>query len=158
MALVTPPLVTTQQPASATAKPSSPMAAGDIGSIFFGMMGTPFQSETVTSLFRMVDAALRQQRNVTVWTCGHATGLSQTSMVRPPDLFLPDQAAGPTTADLIRSLMRKHPGRLDWLVCRYCMEERGNTQQIAEASIKIPFSFQHYLSAADIALVLGVKA
>ena len=63
------------------------------GSVFFGMMGTPFRSETVTSLFRMVDAALRQGRHVTVWNCGHATGLSQISLCRPPDLFAPDARA-----------------------------------------------------------------
>lgn len=144
-------------PLSIYAQPT-PVTADSNGSIFFGMMGTPFQSETVTSLFRMVEAALRQQRSVTVWTCGHATGLSQTSLVRPPDQFRPGMLAGQTTSDLIRALKRTHPGRLDWLVCRYCMEERGNTQQIAEVNVKIPFTFQHYLSSADIALVLGVKA
>jgi sulfur relay (sulfurtransferase) complex TusBCD TusD component (DsrE family) len=128
------------------------------GSVFFGMMGTPFRSETVTSLFRMVDAALRQGRHVTVWNCGHATGLSQISLCRPPDLFAPDAPAGTTTATLVQTLKRRYGDQLEWLVCRYCMEERGNTQQIAEAMVKIPFSFQHYLSAADSAMVLGVKS
>ena len=54
--------------------------------------------------------------------------------------------------------MRRYGDQFEWLVCRYCMEERGNTQQIPETKVKIPFSFQHYLSAADSALVLGVKS
>ncbi|WP_027799216.1 hypothetical protein [Paraburkholderia dilworthii] len=131
-------------------------------SIFFGMMGTPFQSETVTSLFRMVDSALSKGHRVTVWNCGYATGLSQSSLIRPPDSFATAETVGgnPTTAEVIQALMRKYggDGRLDWLVCRYCMEERGATQQIPEAKIKIPFTFQHYLSKADVSLVLGVKS
>jgi hypothetical protein len=131
-------------------------------SIFFGMMGTPFQSETVTSLFRMVESALSKGHRVTVWNCGHATGLSQSSLVRPRDSFARTETAGanPTTAEMIQALMRRygHDGLLDWLVCRYCMEERGTTQQIPEAKVKIPFTFQHYLSEADFSLVLGVKS
>ncbi len=128
-------------------------------SYFFGMMGTPFQSETVTSLFRLTEAALAGGHPVTVWTCGHATGLSLTSLVRPRDPLLPagPAAHGATTAQMIQALLRRYGSQLEWLVCRYCMEERGNTQQIAEARVKIPFSFQHYLSAADVSLVLGVK-
>jgi hypothetical protein len=134
----------------------------DRPSFFFGMMGTPFQSETTTSLFRMVEGALRQGHKVTVWNCGHATGLSQFTLVRPRDFLLPpsEAASNFSTAELIQSLFRKHgqDGQLEWLVCRYCMEERGATNQIPEAKVKIPFTFQHYLSAADVSLVLGVKS
>lgn len=131
-------------------------------SIFFGMMGTPFQSETVTSLFRMVESALSKGHHVTVWNCGYATGLSQSSLVRPRDSFARTEtvSANPTTTEMIQALMRRYgqEGLLDWLVCRYCMEERGTTQQIPEAKVKIPFTFQHYLSEADFSLVLGVKS
>lgn len=131
-------------------------------SFFFGMMGTPFQSDTVTSLFRMVESALAAGHAVTVWNCGHATGLSQSTLLRPKDFFAgKDEATfNPDTAQLIQGLFRRYSGRdqLQWLVCRYCMEERGATAQIAEAKVKIPFSFQHYLSAADVSLVLGVKS
>lgn len=144
--------------------PASVDAASGCGlpSFFFGMMGTPFQTDTVTSLFRMVESALEQGHPVTVWNCGHATGLSQVTLARPPDFFAGKEAGDvtPTTAELIQALHRRYhaSGRLEWLVCRYCMEERGTTAQIPEAKVKIPFSFQHYLSAADVSLVLGVKS
>ncbi|MDC8758936.1 DsrE family protein [Janthinobacterium fluminis] len=138
-------------PAGGAAKPS----------FFFGMMGAPFQSDTVTSLFRMVESALSQGHNVTVWNCGYATGLSQTTLVRPRDFFAPPDSAAsnPNTAEMVQALFRRYPdeGRFEWLVCRYCMEERGTVHQIEQAKVKIPFSFQHYLSAADVSLVLGVK-
>lgn len=142
---------------------AGPAPGGELPSFFFGMMGTPFQTDTVTSLFRMVESALEQGHAVTVWNCGHATGLSQVTLARPRDFFAgKDDAAqaNPTTAELIQALHRRYEGsgRLEWLVCRYCMEERGTTAQIPEARVKIPFSFQHYLSAADVSLVLGVKS
>jgi hypothetical protein len=141
----------------------TPQPEGGKPSLFFGMMGTPFQTETTTSLFRMVESALAKGHRVTVWNCGYATGLSQSSLVRPRDSFAApeDQTHNPTTAELIQGLMRRYGGggqKLDWLVCRYCMEERGATQQIPEAKVKIPFTFQHYLSEADVSLVLGVKS
>ena len=135
-------------------------AASGPRSFFFGVMGTPFQSELSTSLLRMVQSALDLQHQVTVWTCGYATCLTQHSLVRPKDSFAAKDAPAThdlTTAQIVQALLAKHSGSLDWYVCRYCMEERGATQQIAEIKIKIPFTFQHYLSAADVSLVLGVK-
>ena len=129
-------------------------------SVFFGGMGTPFQSELTTTLFRMVQSALEMDHQVTVWTCGYATNLTQRSLVRPKDSFAAKDAPGTndlSTAQVVQALMRKHSDKLDWYVCRYCMEERGATQQIDEVQVKIPFTFQHYLSAADVSLVLGVK-
>lgn len=151
-----------EAPQAADAAAPPPSRHGGKASYFFGMMGTPFQSETVTSLFRMVEAALAAGHKVTVWNCGHATGLSQSSLVRPRDFFLPKDAEvhNPTTAELIQALFRRYAAgdQIEWLVCRFCMEERGATQQIPQAKVKIPFTFQHYLSAADVSLVLGVKS
>ncbi|MFP5393284.1 MAG: DsrE family protein [Gammaproteobacteria bacterium] len=129
-------------------------------SFFFGVMGTPFQSELSTTLFRMVQSALDADHQVTVWTCGYATNLTQHSLVRPNDSFAAKDAPARnhlTTAQVAAALLHRHRGKLDWYVCRYCMEERGATQQIPEVQVKIPFTFQHYLSAADVSLVLGVK-
>jgi len=130
-------------------------------SLFFGMVGTPSQTETSTSLFRIVESALKQGHVVTVWTCGHATGLSQTTRVRPRDYFATEdaEAFNPTTAAMIEALFERYgTERLQWLVCRYCAEECGAVDHIPHAQIKIPFSFQYYLSAADVSLVLGVKS
>ena len=127
---------------------------------FFGMVGTPSQTETVTSLFRMTESALSQGHEVTVWTCGHATGLSQTTLVRPRDYFAPKEREdfNPDTGEMIQALFRRHGTRLQWLVCRYCTEECGAVQHIPEVQVKIPFSFQYYLSAAEVSLVMGVKS
>lgn len=130
-------------------------------SFFFGMVGTPSQSETVTSLFRMTESALSQGHSVTVWNCGHATGLSQTTLIRPRDYFAPKQREdfNPSTAEMIQALFRQWGSeRLQWLVCRYCAEECGAVSHVPEVRVKIPFSFQYYLSAAQVSLVMGIKS
>ncbi len=139
------------------AKPSDASAR----SFFFGMVGTPSQTETVTSLFRMTESALQQGHDVTVWTCGHATGMSQTTLVRPRDYFAPKEREdfNPDTGEMIQAMFRRYgKDRLQWLVCRYCTEECGAVQHIPEVQVKIPFTFQFYLSAAEVSLVMGVKS
>ena len=130
-------------------------------SFFFGLMGTPYQSDLTTSLMRMVHEALTQGHEVVVWTCGYGTMLSQRTLIRPPDFFpgkASETSGHPTTSAMIQGLIEYSGGRLKWFVCRYCMEERGAVHQIEEVSIKIPFTFQHYLNKADVPIVLGVKS
>jgi hypothetical protein len=134
-------------------------AGGKTASLFLGVMGTPYQSELATSLFRMVHESLDQGMKVVVWTCGYATMLTQNTLVRPKDLFEPSaRGPNPSTSEMARALLEYSQGRLQWYVCRYCMEERGASQQIEEVQIKIPFSFYHYLNEAETSLVMGVKS
>ena len=138
------------------------MSDSNSKSVFYGLMGTPFQSGLATSLFRMVDETLEQGHNVVVWCCGYGTMLSQTTVERRADIFDVEtdgeSANYPTTAELIQSLFRKAEGKLDWYVCDYCMKERGAVDHIDEVKVKIPFSYYHYLNQSDVSLVLGVKS
>lgn len=132
-------------------------------SIFLGVMGAPYESELCTTLLRLVDAALRQGHPVTVWTCGGATTLTLRSLgdTKPRNLFdlgtERRDATYPSTAALVTALLTMAEGRLQWLVCRHCMEERGATDQISGVVVKPPLRFLHYRDQADTALILGVK-
>jgi len=127
-------------------------------SLFLGVMGTPYQTDLVTSLLRLTEASLRQGVYVTVWTCGYATMLTQLTLVRPHDPAVRPGDPHPTTAGLVQRLIETYPNQLSWYVCRYCMEERGAVDQIPEVEVKIPFSFNTYMTIADKAVVLGVKS
>lgn len=130
-------------------------------SLFIGLMGSPYQSDLTTSLFRLTEEALGQGHQVVVWTCGYGTMLTQSTLVRPPDALAQGDVADvqhPTTAELVQALFRAYPDRIRWYVCRYCMEERGTVAQIPEVEVQIPYSFNTYLTVADQGLVLGVKS
>lgn len=134
----------------------------DSSSLFIGLMGTPYQSDITTSLFRLTEATLSHGHRVTVWTCGYGTMLTQSTLIRPEDAIAPKGASDTlvhmTTAALVQSLFRAYPDQLRWYVCRYCMEERGAVAQIPEIEIQIPYSFNTYLTMADQGLVLGTKS
>ena len=130
--------------------------------IFLGVMGTPYQSELITSLFRIVQEALHQGHEIIVWTCGYATQLTQATVIRRPNMFDRGTALEDThyfaTTELVKSLFDFGEERLDWYVCNYCSEERGATDQIAEVKVKVPWTFNYYLNLADVSMVLGVKS
>jgi len=125
-------------------------------------MGAPYESELCTTIVRMVNQALLIGHDVIVWTCGGATTLTLKSLgeVKPKNLL--DMAMGrevdyPSPAAVMRELLETSEGRLQWLVCRHCMEERGGGEQMAGIKIQPPFKFLEYLNRADVSLVMGVK-
>ena len=123
-------------------------------------MGTPFESDWTTTVFRLIEATLKANKTVAVWTCGYSTQITQKGYVRPADPIHPDSPSKEcayTLTELVESLLQKYPDLLRWYVCRYCMEERGASAQIAGVDILLPFSFNSYLNQADKSLVLGMK-
>jgi sulfur relay (sulfurtransferase) complex TusBCD TusD component (DsrE family) len=132
-------------------------------SLFIGVMGAPYESELSTTVVRMVDEALRQCRRVTVWTCGGATSLTLRALGDSKPRNLLDLATGRTdmhyhsTAALAGELLEMSEGRLQWLVCRHCMEERGAIDQMSGVKIVSAFKFLHHLDQADVSMVMGVK-
>ena len=131
--------------------------------IFIGVMGAPYESELITSLMRMVDESLAQGHRVIVWTCGGATTLTQSALgeVKPRNLLDlgtdRESVEYPSTAALVKGLIKTAQGRLQWYVCRHCMEERGAEGQIPDVKVMPPYKFVEYHSRAEISLVMGVK-
>jgi sulfur relay (sulfurtransferase) complex TusBCD TusD component (DsrE family) len=127
-------------------------------SLFLALIGAPYESDLFTTTVRLADEAVRQRNRVTVWTCGYATALTVLAIgeekprnVQTWDLSYPSPSA------LVTHLLRWADGSLQWLVCRYCAEERGAMAQLAEVRIRPPYEFLSRADAADVSLVLGVK-
>ncbi len=130
----------------------------DRRSLFLGLVGTPYQSDMFTTTTRLADEAIRQDHLVTVWTCGYATALTLRALgeTKPRNPWSWDSAY-PSPSALVRHLIGWADGRLEWLVCRYCADERGTADQIPEVRLQPPGNFQRRALAADVCLVLGVK-
>lgn len=127
-------------------------------SLFLGLVGTPYESDLLTTAVRLAEEAARQDHPVTVWACGYATALTTVDVgptaprnVRHWDTHYPSPAA------LVTHLLHWADGRVTWLVCRYCAQERGATNQMAGIRIRPPYKFLELANAADVSLVLGVK-
>jgi hypothetical protein len=127
-------------------------------SLFLGLIGAPYESDLLTTSVRIAEEAVRQQHQVTMWTCGFATALTATTVgADKPRNALAWDAVFPTPAALAAHLLAWADGRLSWLVCRYCAEERGTMDQMPGARIRPPYEFVQRANAADVCLVLGTK-
>ncbi|HEY0168573.1 MAG TPA: hypothetical protein VGB75_16130 [Jatrophihabitans sp.] len=127
-------------------------------SLFLGLIGAPYESDQLTTALRIADEAVRQQHRVTVWTCGYATALTTAALgpTRPRNANDWD-VRYPSTAALASGLLDWAGDSLDWLVCRYCAEERGTLDQMPGVRVRPPYEFMRRAVAADTSLVFGVK-
>lgn len=125
--------------------------------LMLAAMGAPHASGQTTSLLRLARAALEGDARVRVWTCGYATMLTAASLGEAkPRNVLDWDGDYPSTAALVRGLLAAHPGRAQWLACRFCSEERGAVPHIPEVTVETPMRFGRHVAAASKALFLGV--
>jgi sulfur relay (sulfurtransferase) complex TusBCD TusD component (DsrE family) len=127
-------------------------------SLFLGLVGAPYESDLLTTTVRMAQEAVRQEHRVTVWTCGYSTTLTMVGVgpTAPRDVRSWD-TRHPSPSALVAHLLDWSDGRLQWLVCRFCAQERGAVDQMAGVRIRPPYKFLELAQAADVSLVLGVK-
>lgn len=138
-------------------RPSPAAPAGD-RTLFLALIGPPYESDQLTTALRIADEAVRQEHRVTVWTCGYSTALTTAALgpTRPRNASRWD-ARHPSTAAVVAGLLEWAGDRLEWLVCRYCAEERGTLDQMTAVRVRPPYEFMRRATTADVALVLGVK-
>ena len=125
---------------------------------FIGLIGAPYASDLFTTAVRLAAAAVGQGHHVTVWTCGYATALTQRGMgqTKPRNPWAWEPTT-PSTAARVQRLLGSSDGRLDWLVCGFCAQERGAVDQIPQVRVRPPSGFVRRADAADVCLVLGIK-
>lgn len=127
-------------------------------SLFLALIGAPYESDLFTTTVRLADEAVRQGHLVTVWTCGFSTALTMDTVGdHKPRNVLTWDTRHPSPAALVSRLLRWADGGLQWLVCRYCAEERGTLTQVDGVRIRPPYEFVRRADKADVCLVLGVK-
>ena len=96
-------------------------------SLFLGLIGPPYESDRLTTALRIADEAVRQEHRVTVWTCGYSTTLTAAALGPGKPRNAQTWAVHfPSTSALAADLLDWAGGALEWLVCRYCAEERSS--------------------------------
>ncbi len=95
------------------------------------IMDPPYESATTTTSLRLIDCAIRQGHDVTVFAYEGAVSLSmkaQQPHANPVKGTSVEQEQHPTTKDWVAALFalgRQHGTKLDWINCGLCVDERG---------------------------------
>lgn len=137
------------------------MATGK--TLTLAIMDPPYEKAATTTTFRIVDAALRQGHNVTVFAYEGAVNLTMRAQAPHPNPVKGtsvEQEEHPTTKDWIASLFelaRKQNGKLDWINCGMCTDERGAGEWIEGPRRGSPKDFFEAVNQSDAVLVIPTK-
>jgi tRNA 2-thiouridine synthesizing protein D len=124
------------------------------------IMDGPYESETTTTVMRIVDAALRKGHSVNVFAYEGAVSLSlkdQAQHPNPVKMTNVEQQDHPTTARFIQGLFKMSDGRLNWTNCGMCVDERGATSWIEGPKRGGPADFFKWTQESTNTLVIGTR-
>ncbi|MFD7909687.1 MULTISPECIES: hypothetical protein [unclassified Streptomyces] len=125
--------------------------------VLMTLMGSPYESDIVTSALRLSQSLLESGAKVHVWACGYATMLTQQGLgdSKPRNLAA-WSTEYPSTVTVIQEMLRAFPGRFHWYACRFCSDDRGAVAHIPEVPLRAPTKFAEHVAAAGKTLYLGV--
>ena len=129
----------------------------------FALMDAPFESERTTTFFRLLAIAASRGYEVDVFAYEGAVHLAFAQQ-RPHGngMHGTDTAAEnhPLPKDWLRELIalaRQHGGRIDWINCGLCVDERGVMEAIEGTRRGSPADFWAAAKASTNTLTIGTR-
>jgi tRNA 2-thiouridine synthesizing protein D len=131
-----------------------------MATITIALMDPPYETETTTTAFRIIDAALRKGHRVNVFAYEGAVNLTmaeQAPHANPVKGTSVEEEQHPTTKDWAAALFRAYPDRLAWVNCGLCVDERGAGNWIEGPTRGSPKEFAEWVETSDNTLVIPAK-
>src|SRR5437773_4210320 len=126
----------------------------DKKTLAFLLMDAPYESARTTTAFRLIDAAARRGHDVTVFCYEGAVALSFAKQAPHPNAVHGrdvTQEDHPNPKDWIAALVaqaERTGGRLTWINCGLCVDERGVGEVVAGVGRGGPVHFWKAAGAA----------
>jgi len=126
------------------------------------LMDPPYESENLTTAFRILAAAARRGHKINVFAYEGAAGLAFARQAAHPNPVHGKNLAEenhPTTKDQVVALMalaEQNGGKVDWVNCGMCVDERG-VGEFAAGRRGSPADFHAFCETADNVLAIPVK-
>jgi tRNA 2-thiouridine synthesizing protein D len=129
----------------------------------FALMDPPYESENLTTVFRILDAAARRGHDINVFAYEGASALAFCKQAPHPNPVHGKNLAEenhPTTKDQVAALLacaEANGGKVDWVNCGMCVDERGVGEFVAGTRRGSPADFHAFVEASDNVLVVPTK-
>jgi tRNA 2-thiouridine synthesizing protein D len=129
----------------------------------FALMDPPYESANLTTAFRLLDLAARRGFNLNVFAYEGASALAFARQAPHPNPVHGKNLAEenhPTTKDQVAALLacaEKNGGKVDWVNCGMCVDERGVGEFVAGTRRGSPADLHAFTEASDNVLVIPTK-
>jgi tRNA 2-thiouridine synthesizing protein D len=126
------------------------------------LMDAPYESENLTTAFRILDVMAKRGHNINLFAYEGAAGLAFAKQAPHPNPVHGKNLADenhPTTKDQVVALIElaeKSGGKVDWVNCGMCVDERGVGEFVAGRRGS-PADFHTFCEAADNVLAIPTK-
>jgi len=124
------------------------------------LMDAPYESERSTTAFRIIHGALAKGHTVRVFAYEGAVNLTMAEQAPHPNPVKGTSVAEedhPTTKDWVVALFDSADGRLEWVNCGLCVDERGAANWIEGPRRGGPKDFVDWVEASDQTFVIPTR-
>ena len=129
-----------------------------MATLTIAIMDAPYESGTSTTALRIVDAAVRKGHDVNVFAYEGAVNLTMKEQKPHPNPVKGtsvEEQHHPTTSSFIAGLLGT--GKVDWINCGLCVDERGAGDWIEGARRGGPGDLLKWANESTNTLVMGIK-
>lgn len=132
-------------------------------SITLALMDAPYEQERSTTALRLIDAAIRRGLDVNVFAYEGAVSLTSprqrahANAVHGRDVDEEDHPLPHRWIQALQAQARDGGGRLDWVNCGLCVDERGADEAIEGVRRGSPADFWSFVQESDNTLVIPTR-
>jgi tRNA 2-thiouridine synthesizing protein D len=124
------------------------------------LMDPPYETARTTTAFRVIDAALAKGHTVKVFAYEGAVNLTMADQAPHPNPVkgtTADEQVHPMTKDWVAALFASAGGRLSWINCGLCVDERGAGNWIEGPARGGPKDFVDWVQESDATVVIPTR-
>ena len=129
----------------------------------FAIMDPPYENARTTTVMRLIDIAVRRGYDVNVFAYEGAVYLpfakqtAHANAVHGHDLAQEDHPVTHLWVGAVMVEAKKRGGKVDWVNCGLCVDERGAGESIEGVRRGSPGDFWKFAEASDNTLVIGTR-
>ncbi len=130
----------------------------------FVIMDAPYENARTTTALRLMDIAARRGYNINVFAYEGAVAVPFAKQTQHANAVHGRDAAEedhPNPKDWVAAILKeaeKHGGKVDWVQCGLCVDERGMTEWIPGLRRGSPADLVKFADASDNTLVIPTRS